>query len=390
MEWAGQGGLVAERRTSIAPVAAAVGLTLVVLAGVGFAAYQRAADQLLQRAEDTYSALMELRRDALQNHLQAVAGQVRYFASDRDIRGILEDFSEAWDHLGSRAPARTRRAYVLDNPYPVGERHLLKQARDGSAYTALHGAHHDWLRGFLHQHGYYDVFLLQPDGDLIYTAFKEDDFGTNLLGGPYRETGLGVAFRGARDATEPGTVLFADFAPYTPSYGKPAAFVASPVFDDDGKLLGVLAFQLAIEPIDAIMQVAKGMGETGETFVVGEDFLMRSDSRFAESSTRLRTRVDTPTVRRALAGETGVELAEDHAGVPVLSAFGPMEFLGATWAVVADVDQTEVLEPIRRLRNFLIGATIVAMVVVSTIVGFSLSWMLNRPVPRAKEAQSFG
>jgi methyl-accepting chemotaxis protein len=371
-------------------VAAAVGLTLVALAAVGFAAYQRAADQLLQRAEDTYAALMELRRDALQSHLQTVASQVRYSAADRTIRGILEDFSEAWDHLGSRAPARLRSAYVLNNPYPVGERHLLEQARDGSAYTTLHGAHHDWLRGFLHQHGYYDIFLIAPDGDLIYTAFKEEDFGTNLLGGPYRESGLGAAFRGARDATEPGTVLFSDFAPYTPSHGKPAAFVASPVFGDDGELLGVLAFQLAIEPIDAIMQVARGMGETGETFVVGSDFLMRSDSRFGTDSTILRTRIDTPTVRRTLAGETGVALVEDHAGVPVLSAYGPLEFLGVTWAVIAEVDQVEVLEPIRRLRNFLVAATIVAMIVVSTIVGFSLSWTLNRPAPRAKEAQGFG
>lgn len=390
MEWTAQGGFLAERRNSIGPVAAAVGLTLVALAGIGFAAYQRAADQLLQRAEDTYAALLELRRDALQSHLETVAGEVRYYAADRTIRGILEDFSEAWNHLGSQAPARLRAAYVLNNPYPVGERHLLEQARDGSAYTTLHGAHHDWLRGFLDQHGYDDIFLIAPDGDLIYTAFKEDDFGTNLLGGHYRETGLGAAFRGARDATEPGTVLFSDFAPYTPSHRKPAAFVASPVFGDDAKLLGVLAFQLAVEPIDAIMQVAQGMGETGRMFVVGPDLLLRSNSRFATDSTILRARVDTPTVRRTLVGEAGVELAEDHTGVPVLTAYGPMEFLGATWAVIAEVDEVEVLEPIRRLRNFLVVATIVAMLVVSTIVGFSLSWMLNRPAPRAKEAQSFG
>lgn len=381
---------MAERKTSIGPVAAAVGLTLVALAGIGFAAYQRAADQLLQRAEDTYAALMELRRDALQSYLQTVAGQVRYSAADRTMRGILEDFSEAWDHLGSRAPARLRSAYVLNNPYPADERYLLKQARDGSAYTTLHGAHHDWIRGFLHQHGYYDIFLIAPDGDLVYTAFKEDDFGTNLLGGPYRESGLGAAFRGARDASEPGSVVFSDFAPYSPSHAKPAAFVASAVFGDQGELLGVLAFQLAIEPIDAIMQVARGMGETGETFVVGPDLLMRSHSRFAADSSTLPTRIDTRTVRRTLAGETGVELVEDHAGVPVLSAYGPLEFLGVTWAVIAEVDQVEVLEPIRRLRNFLVVATVVAMIVVSSIIGFSLAWMLKRPAPREKAAQSFG
>jgi len=245
---------VAEGRSSIAPVVAAVGLTVVALAGIGFVAYERAADQLFRRAEDTYTALMQLRRDALQSHLEEAAGQVRYFAADRSIRSVLADFREAWDHLGNDAPARLRRSYVLESPYPVGERHLLEQARDGSAYSALHGAHHDWMRRFLDQHGYDDVFLFDPEGDLIYTAFKEDDFATNFLGGPYRKSGLGVAFRGARDAGEADAVVFADFAAYEPSHGKPAAFVASPVRDDEGELMGVLAFQLRIEDINEIMQ----------------------------------------------------------------------------------------------------------------------------------------
>jgi methyl-accepting chemotaxis protein len=369
------------RKSNITPLAAAVGLTLVAVAAIGVTAYERAGDQLLESASSRYLGVMQLRRDALGEHLEEVGRDTQYWAGDRAIREILTDLTVAWDHLGHRASRDLRRAYLTENPNPVGERHLLVAAPDGSAYSALHGAHHDWMRRFLEQHGYYDVFLMTPGGDVIYTAYKEDDFATNLEGGPYRESGLGRAFRGARGRPKPGTVAFADFSPYAPSHGAPAAFAASPVLTEDGTLMGVLAFQIAIEPIDEIMQADAGLGENGETYAVGPDLLMRSDSRLSAASTMLKTRVDTPGVRAALRGNTGVEVGEGYRVIPVLSAYGPLDVMGQTWAVVAEVGEAEVLEPIRRLRNFLVVSTVIAIVVVSAIVGIALSLGLNRPAP---------
>ena len=369
------------RKNNITPVAAAVGLAIVAVAAIGVTAYERAGDQLLESASSRYLSVMQLRRDALGEHLEEVARDTQYWAGDRAIREILADLTVAWSHLGRRASQKLRRAYVTENPNPVGERHQLAAARDGSDYSTLHGAHHGWMRRFLEQHGYYDVFLMTPDGDVIYTAYKEDDFGTNLEGGAYRESGLGQVFRGARDAAKPGTVVFADFAPYAPSHGAAAAFAASPVLTEDGTLLGVLAFQIAIEPIDQIMQAEAGLGKDGETYAVGPDLLMRSDSRLSEASTLLKTRVDTPGIRAALRGNTGIEVGEGYRGVPVLTAYGPLEFMGHTWAVVAEVGEAEVLEPIRRLRNFLVVSTVMAIVIISAIVGIALSLGLNRPAP---------
>jgi methyl-accepting chemotaxis protein len=382
---------VASQQTSIGPVVSAVGLVLVALAGIGFVAYERAGDQLMEDTGDKYVALMQLRRDALHQHLERAAGETRYFAGDRNIREIIEDLGTAWDHLGPRGREKIRRAYTEDSPHPVGERHKLQSARDGSAYSTLHGAHHRWLRRFLEQHGYYDVFLFDPNGDLLYTASKESDFGTNLVGGPYRESGLGEAFRTARQEAKPGTVAFADFRAYAPSHGAAAAFMASPVLADDGRLLGVLAFQLSTERIDEIMQKRVGLGETGETYVVGPDYLMRSNSRFATASTILSQRVETRAAKRALAGQTDVEIVTDYRAIPVLSAYGPLDFMGTRWAVLAEVDEVEILAPIRRLRNFLIVSIVIAMFVVSAIGGVVLSWTLRRPAPPEKRAhQSIG
>jgi methyl-accepting chemotaxis protein len=150
---------------------------------------------------------------------------------------------------------------------------------------------------------------------------------------------------------------------------------------EDGTLLGVLAFQIAIEPIDQIMQAEAGLGDDGETYAVGPDLLMRSDSPLSATSTMLKTRVDTPGIRAALMGNTGIEMGPSYRGIPVLTAYGPLEFMGHTWAIAAEVGEADVLAPIRRLRNFLVVSTVVAIIIISAIVGIALSLGLNRPAP---------
>jgi methyl-accepting chemotaxis protein len=56
----------------------------------------------------------------------------------------------------------------------------LIPAGGDTAYDAAHAEFHPWFREFLLERGYYDVFLFNPDGDLIYTVFKEEDYATNF------------------------------------------------------------------------------------------------------------------------------------------------------------------------------------------------------------------
>ncbi|UCC75237.1 MAG: cache domain-containing protein [Gemmatimonadota bacterium] len=190
-----------------------------------------------------------------------------------------------------------------------------------------------------------------------------------MVSGPWRQTGLAEVFREARDSRH-GDVAFVDFQYYEPSEGAPAAFVAGPIFEDDGELLGVLAFQVSPERINEEMHYTDGMGETGETFIVGDDLLMRSDSRFSDTSAVLERTVDTEPVRRALAGESSVDRSIDYRGVEVLSAYGPVDFEGARWAVIADIELEEVLRPARMLRRniFLTGLFVIVLLALAGAV----------------------
>jgi len=188
------------------------------------------------------------------------------------------------------------------------------------------------------------------------------------------EIGSGAGFGQAMDQGQ----AFVDFEPYAPSNDVPAAFIARRV-ERDGQVIGVLALQMPIGRINEVMQVTAGMGETGETYVVGPDHLMHSDSRFSETSTILKTRVDTDTAGHALAGRSGVAVVDDYRGVPVLSAYQPFAFGGTTWAVMAEIDLSEVDAPIQTMRNSVIFIGL-GLTLLVALGGVALASSITRPL----------
>ena len=316
---------------------------LAVWALVAWAVVQWNLNTSTQLVSDRLVLLGELRRGALQEYFSTAEAELRFWGSNPDMLGAQASLMEIWSGEPQGAvAARLQRDYIADNPNPVGFRLDFDGVEDGGAYDALHLRMHIRTRLFVTERGYYDFFLIGPDGDVYYTVEKEADFATNLEHGPWRESGLAEVYRRAKRERKEGTIAISDIQTYGPSNDAPAMFLATAMHDDEGRFLGVIAFQLPTDRILGIMAYTSGMGESGETFLVGQDKLMRSDSRFSEASTILRQRVDTPTVDLALAGEQGVELTLDYRDVEVMSAYIPFQVGDTRWAVMAEFDQSEI------------------------------------------------
>ena len=211
--------------------------------------------------------------------------------------GMLDDDSIALQQV-----------FVAANPYPIGSKKMLDASPAASSYERVHAAVHPILRDYLDRFGYYDIFLIDAaTGDVVYTVDKELDFATSLVDGPWAQTNLARVFQEASRASDPNAVAIVDFERYAPSYGEPAGFVASPIYDGREKI-GVLAFQIPLDRISALMNDRTGLGETGEAYLVGADGLMRSDSyRDPEHHGVIRNNVvwnDNPWF------DTGIELDE--------------------------------------------------------------------------------
>ncbi len=291
----------------------------------------------------------------------------------------------------------------------------FSKAADGSDYSEFHNKYHAGLRQFQQRFGFYDVFLIDFDtGDIVYTVAKEVDYGTNLLSGPYRNSGLAEVVRNVQKNPRRGKAQIIDFAPYAPSYNAPASFIAAPIYNGQ-HIVGIIALQIPVDRIQKIMTSDRnwrkeGMGESGETYIVGEDLLMRSDSRFLLedkeayfalihgmgvnddlvhlirklNTTILLQPVRTEGARAALRGEEGHFVADDYRGIPVLSTYSKLDIDGINWGIVSEIDENESFAPVRHLLRRILLSTAIFIPIVAYL-SFWLSQGFMRPVQNLVE-----
>jgi methyl-accepting chemotaxis protein len=333
-------------------------LFLACLTGLGaWGVSQVLLERYTQAVGQRLELLNELRRGALDQYLSTAEAELNFWGTNLDILAAQEKFNQLWQQQADQpaALASLRQFYVQDNPFPEGEYRKLDDAGDGSEYSRVHSALHPMSKLFVTVRGYYDVFLIGVDGDVFYSVEKEADFATNLNSGEWSNTALARVFQRAVSDSEPQAVFVSDMEPYSPSGDAPAIFMASALRGSTGEVLGVIAFQLPTSHILSIMNYTSGMGETGETYLVGQDHLMRSDSRFTEVTAILKQTVETATADKALLGGQGVEFVTDYRGVEVLSAYTNYQIGLTSWAVMAEIDRDEILKDAAQDRPNLAG-----------------------------------
>ncbi len=312
-------------------------------------------------------------------------------------------------------------AIYLQNAYtvPTGgdfdKALAMRSAGDPSAWSAANARYQSFFADLTTRFDFDDSMLLDTAGNVVYSAYKGADLGTNLFTGPYRTSLLAGAYRQALQATSVDQTFITDFERYPPVLDKPTLWVLSPV-GADGNLVGVLALQVSLDSINNVMTgdsgwAQDGLGETGETYLAGPDKLMRSVSRvlltdpdsfvdevvengtpsdvaereLAVKGSILLQPVDTVAVNRALAGESGMVTDNDYIGPTSLVSYMPLDIPGLDWVLIAKIDEDEAMAPVHRFaRN--IALSTAAIVLVVCIVALLLSRMLTRPVAQLSAA----
>jgi len=244
------------------------------------------------------------------------------------------------------------------------------------AYRRIHDRHVSHFRKIAREYGYYDIFLMTPQkGHTVFTLRKESDFGIPIDDTP---SSLRDVWRQTRTME---IVALSDTKPYPPSLNAPAQFMAAPI-RDARRVIGILAIQISIESIDHIMQERSGTWETGETYLVGQDLRMRSDSSMDKrrhsvqaslNGTVKENGVDTPPTRAALAGEAGRMITRNYRGARVLSAYTPINILGVKWALIAEIEQKEIDARIARALN----TPLITLFFLSGAILILLSWIVS-------------
>ena len=245
-------------------------------------------------------------------------------------------------------------------------------------------AENDFYTNYIDKYGYYDLFLIHPSGFVFYTVSKEADFQTNMLTGKFSDSNMGRLIGNIKKSKG---FEFVDFEPYEPSNGAPAAFIGEPLVHD-GEIELIAALQVSIEGINRIMNQRTGMGRTGETYLIGADKLMRSDSFLdpvnhtvvASFADQAMGSVDTEAAAEVLEGNTDQKVIIDYNGNPVLSAYTPVAIYNTTtWGLLAEIDEAEVREPVNKLLiSIVIAAAVILLIVIFSALFIALS--IARPI----------
>ncbi|MGE4294631.1 MAG: methyl-accepting chemotaxis protein [Campylobacterales bacterium] len=338
---------------------------------MGILSYFSAQSALNNEAFAKLEAVRDLQQNNLKTYLSGIESSVGNFAQSKDVIEFFKELVRLHNLHGVQA----------SDPFFITDYPDVK-----AAYAPYEARFKEVMESF----DLYDLFMVcRPHGHVMYTVAKEGDLGENLGTGELKESGLAEVWR---KVVATGKTAFVDMRPYAPSGGAPAMFMGMPIMEK-GNMIGLLVAQVSPERITQIMHQRAGLGETGEAYLVGPDYLMRSDSFVAPqthsiiNSFKNNTNARTPAAEAAIGGQSGTRIGVDYLGKTVLASFAPMNVYGTTWAMITKINLDEVNQPVYDLRNvaLVLGAILLTLIVAGAV------WMatrLSKPIIASVEAIS--
>ncbi|MDD3020815.1 MAG: methyl-accepting chemotaxis protein [Alphaproteobacteria bacterium] len=353
---------------------------------ISLVALKNADDMATSMTEEKIAAIEGGVATNLEDYLRSIQEDIVINADSAYVRQALRSFRGAWEDLkASDKAAYLQKAYIDDNPSPTGSKHLLDAAKDGTLYSIVHSKIHPWFRKLLEERGYYDIFIFDERGNLLYTVFKELDYATNMHTGSWKDTDLANLYLAVKNDPEKDKIQFFDFAPYEPSHGVPAAFIGAPILDEGGKFIGVLAFQMPIERINKLGVVNKETSETAQVRLIGPDFLLRNDPDSSDDvDPILQEKFDAPAVKAAFDGKTIVSLS-DLGDKSILTAASIVHVFDKEWVAAVSIDEDEAMKDVRAMGKSIVLSSL-AILVVLTILSTLYSRTITTPIVRLMEA----
>ena len=302
---------------------------------------------------------------------------------ESQFKPVLEQAGDDWHGIKAYMPTTDTAKllqfdYLVNNPHPLSDKDQLDTADRGTQYDRVHARYHPALRGLVADFDFYDLFIFDLSGNLVYSVFKEIDFATNFLTGPHKNTGLATAYRRALESNDTDATYLVDFSHYAPSYDSPQSFIAASLFRGTRKV-GVIALQIPVSRINAIMAGTDGLGATGETFLMGDDQRLRTQSRFDGDVSILKQTAGESDVIQTLDYEGMMRIA-DYRNVEALWSFAPLTIKDLDWRIVAKIDSDEIMAPARDLRRRIVLFATVLLLFAAGLGYKLLSRLVLKPV----------
>jgi signal transduction histidine kinase/ActR/RegA family two-component response regulator len=333
---------------------------------VTFVSYRTTRNEMKSQVFRQLESVRNIKKEQIANFFKERIANISSFSENPTVIKSYEELKAVFDQEGGLYEGHSNENFVAP-----------------PSYMRVHERYFHFLKNLTSLYGYYDLFLLDPvSGDTIFTLRKEADFGVRMseISSSLRDVWI--------EAVKEKRISLSDTRSYPPSNNIPAQFLAAPILENN-EVIGVIAVQISIDSIDDIMKERSGMWETGETYLVGQDKKMRSDSYLdghrhsvlaSFRGTVEENGVDTDASREALRGIEDKRIIVDYRGKRVLSAYTPIVLKDVKWALIAEVDEEEVNRQIARALNTNIILLTGLSVFILLLLALTISTFIDRGI----------
>ena len=317
-------------------------VSIVSLTITGFLSFNYADQILKERAEDQLLGESSIRGDTLRLLFESRIEQNNILANDPMIQFLILEMNKVTEDKLKDKKEITRKDFLIQV----------------QAFQELIGF----------SIGFEDVKIIGVNGKIFFSlgGIKNEDF----LGNPLFQRGLEESF-----------------IEFEPTENGKKMIVVSPVFADDDKRgeepIGIIVSKIRTAAIDNILLDRSGLGDTGEVYIVNDEFLMLSESRFFENAV-YNQKVDTLGVQKCFnEGENNLGFYVDYRNIPIYGSSYCAKDLGIV--LLAEIDEAEVEKPIGILQDRIFQTGII-MAIGMGIVAFIISKSFSRPLIKLKNA----
>lgn len=320
------------------------------LTAAGFFAYTQSKQELLKSSEQTLEALRNSRKEQVENYFSERSKNLDSIAGSSSVIQLFFAFEQVW-RKGKNDPA------YQELEVQVGKEIKMMQTR----------------------YGFTNFYVVNEFGDIIFQAKPQDDFGTNLLTGKYKDSPFGQV---VSKVTKSQSTEITDVTRYEPSGNNPVIFMSSPIFEQ-GRIIGQLVAEVSLDYVSRLLDRREGLGETGKVYLIGQDKLFRSELFVSDGTETLLTqKLETGLADTALANQEGATLqTQDFRGVDTLVSYSQIKVGNLKWAIFAEMDIAEIMAAPNKIRNTALLFNAIVFVIVALIASITARG-LRKPMQR--------
>ncbi|RXI45019.1 hypothetical protein CRU99_04345 [Malaciobacter mytili] len=343
-------------------------LTVVII--IGGISVQEAKKALMKNYYDSLTFSRDNKTQQIENLFKRMVNDIEVLSNSKTVDQLVYDLTSLYDQID----------IDIENKFPI----------DNSIVKDTIFSSEDFFQNYIKKYNYNDIYLIDPQtGQIFYTAKKNADYGENLKFGKLNNSLLADVWK---KTIENNKTTFVDMKPYLVNNNQPVMFLGTPVYENGYKedgIKAILVFQITNTDINKIMNFRKGYGQTQEDYLVGNDYLMRSDSFLNPETHSVNTSflapqkntIKTKATINVFKNQTNTEIIKGYKNNNVLCAYSPINISkDITWAIVSEISENEVLITPYLLRNKIIIISVIVLLSLCLFVYFIINKNIISPI----------